>query len=127
MRNDIYCCGAGFSEGPKTGELKEDSVAPKSYGDGLIGGKGRFGAEKLTEGGFGGGGASYYKNRDHYGGAGGGYTGGGAKILLSIEVQLACEVAEEDHFQSTKRQSSTTSMNITENVQSLISVKKPLQ
>ena len=91
MRNDIYCCGAGFSEGPKTGELKEDSVAPKSYGDGLIGGKGRFGAEKLTEGGFGGGGASYYKNRDHYGGAGGGYTGGGAKILLSIEVQLACD------------------------------------
>ena len=50
IRNDIFCCGAGFSEGPKTGELREDSLAPKSYRDGLIGGKGRYSAEKLTEG-----------------------------------------------------------------------------
>ena len=76
---DIFCCGAGFLEEPKTGRLREDSVAPKSYKDGLIGGKGIFDGE-LTEGGFGGGGACYYKNGHVYLGAGGGYTGGGTRI-----------------------------------------------
>ena len=76
---DIYCCGAGFLEEPVTGPLRKDSVAPKSYKDGLIGGKGIFDGD-LTEGGFGGGGAFYYKNGHVYYGGGGGYTGGGSKL-----------------------------------------------
>ena len=83
--NGIYCGGAGFLEGPKTRRLRENSVAPKSYKDGLIGGKGIDYLEFYREGGFGGGGAIYCSK--HYGrynrrylGAGGGYTGGGTKI-----------------------------------------------
>ena len=78
--NDIYCGGAGFWGGPVTGELREDSMAPKSYKDGLIGGKGIDEHGDLTEGGFGGGGAGYDRNGHYYYGAGGGYTGGGTLI-----------------------------------------------
>ena len=80
-RNDIFCCGAGFSEEQVIGELRENSVAPKSYKNGLIGGKGIHESGDLVEGGFGGGGACYYKNDHTYLGGGGGYTGGGSKIL----------------------------------------------
>ena len=80
MENDIYCCGAGFLEGPVTGELRKGSVAPKNYKDGLIGGKGIDEDGNLTEGGFGGGGALNYKNRNDYHGGGVGYTGGGTKV-----------------------------------------------
>ena len=80
MENDIFCGGAGFLEGPVTGELRKDSVAPKSYKDGLIGGKGFGVYGDLMEGGFGGGGACYYRNDHAYFGAGGGYTGGGTQI-----------------------------------------------
>ena len=80
MFNDIYCGGAGFFEGPVTGPLRKGSVAPKSYKDGLIGGKGIDFNGHLLEGGFGGGGAWYWKNGQFNFGAGGGYTGGGTKI-----------------------------------------------
>ena len=99
---DIYCCGSGFLKEPVTGRLRKDSVAPKSYKDGLIGGKGIFYGD-LTEGGFGGGGACYYKNGHHYFGAGGGYTGGGTKIY---ELNSFCDgggggsfsIDKEAHF-----------------------------
>ena len=78
--SDIFCGGAGFLEQPVTRRLREDSVAPKSYKDGLAGGKGRTRGGDFTEGGFGGGGAWYNRNRHIYLGAGGGYTGGGTKI-----------------------------------------------
>ena len=78
-KNDIFCGGAGFFEGPVNGRLRGNSVAPKSYKDGLIGGKGIYNGD-LREGGFGGGGACYFKNDLEYFGGGGGYTGGGTKI-----------------------------------------------
>ena len=80
MKSNFFCGGAGFLKGPVTEVLRKDSVAPKSYKDGLIGGKAIDYNGKLTEGGFGGGGAYYYKNGYRYLGAGGGYTGGGTKI-----------------------------------------------
>ena len=60
--------------------LRVDTVAPKIYKEGLIGGKGSGYDGCLTEGGFGGGGAYYLKNDNYYYGGGGGYTGGGTKI-----------------------------------------------
>ena len=89
--NDIYCGGAGFWEGPVTGELREDSVAPKSYKDGLIGGKGMDEHGDLAEGGFGGGGASNYRNGHGYYGAGGGYTGGGTLTCGYILCGYYCD------------------------------------
>ena len=77
---DIFSGGAGVFKGPVSRGLRVGSVAPKSYKDGLIGGKGIDLNEELTEGGFGGGGAHYYKNGHNYCGAGGGYTGGGTKL-----------------------------------------------
>ena len=56
---DIYCAGAGYSEAPQVSNLAEGCVAPKSYKDGLTGGKGVNGNGNVTEGGFGGGGACY--------------------------------------------------------------------
>ena len=96
-----------------TGELREDSVAPKSYKDGLIGGKGRDEYGDLTEGGFGGGGASYGRNGHAYFGAGGGYTGGGTKIYndeycdgggggsFSIDEEAQFDHAHEDYGKCT--------------------------
>ena len=85
MENDFYCGGAGFLEGPVTGELRKDSVVPKCYKDGLIGGKIIDDDGDLTEGGFGGGGAYNYRNGHYHKGAGGGYTGGGTKIYNDEE------------------------------------------
>ena len=117
--NDIYCGGAGFWEGPVTGELREDSVAPKSYKDGLIGGKGIDEYGDLAEGGFGGGGASYYRNGLVYYGAGGGYTGGGIKIYNDEY----CDGGGGGSFSIDDGARSTTLTEITENVQLLISIK----
>ena len=79
-QKDFFCGGAGYLKGPVTIDLRKDSVAPKSYKDGLIGGKAIDYNGTLTEGGFGGGGAYCYKNGNRYLGAGGGYTGGGTQI-----------------------------------------------
>ena len=97
-----------------TGRLREDSVAPKSYKDGLIGGKGIVVWDPsfpglLTEGGFGGGSAWYCKNGNFYDGGGGGYTGGGTKVngykfcqgggggSFSIDQEAQFDHAHEDY------------------------------
>ena len=82
---DIYCAGAGFYEAPRVSDLAEGSVAPKSYKEGLTGGKGLDEDDGVVyEGGFGGGGGFYYRevNGDWKGyfGAGGGFTGGSTKV-----------------------------------------------
>ena len=81
-KEDIYCAGVGFYEGPRVSILAKGCVAPKSYKDGLTGGKGvKWG--RVLEGGFGGGGGKYYRyvNRwRYYYGAGGGFTGGSTKV-----------------------------------------------
>ena len=82
-KEDIYCGGAGYYEAPRVSNLAEGCVAPKSYKDGLTGGKGvAYG--RATEGGFGGGGGSYYRvvngRSKWYFGAGGGFTGGSTKV-----------------------------------------------
>ena len=78
----IFCGGAGFLDGPVTDELRIDSIAPKIYKEGLVGGFGIDDDGDVTEGGFGGGGAYYLEkfNGHEYYGAGGGYTGGGTEI-----------------------------------------------
>ena len=87
-KENIYCAGAGFYEAPRVSNLADGCVAPKSYKDGLTGGKGNlwlgflsgYSSESVTEGGFGGGGGSYSRKVDGklkcYQGAGGGFTGG---------------------------------------------------
>ena len=75
--NDIFTAEAGFLEGPRTGLLREDGLAPMSYKDGLDGGIGIDYDGNVTEGGFRGGGAFYVRDGYQYYGAGGGYTGGG--------------------------------------------------
>ena len=83
-KEDIYCGGAGYYEAPRVSNLVEGCVAPKSYKDGLIGGKGVGEFRRVTEGGFGGGGGSYNRvvngKSKWYFGAGGGFTGGGTKV-----------------------------------------------
>ena len=63
--------------------LAEGCVAPKSYKEGLTGGKGVY-FRRVTEGGFGGGGGCCDRivNKEWmiYCGAGGGFTGGSTKI-----------------------------------------------
>ena len=81
---DVYCGGAGFHEAPRVSNLAEGCVAPKSYKEGLIGGKGVNLAGGVVEGGFGGGGGYYYRGVNGkpkwYYGAGGGFTGGSTKV-----------------------------------------------
>ena len=76
-KKDIYCAGAGFCEAPRVSNLAVECVAPKSYKDGLTGGKGVW----RKQGGFGGGGGSYYRKGKDYYGAGGGFTGGSTKVV----------------------------------------------
>ena len=79
--SNIYCAGAGFNKAPEVSTLAEGCMAPKSYKDGLTGGKGVWDGD-MVEGGFGGGGASFKKkgfNKFYYG-AGGGLTGGSTKV-----------------------------------------------
>ena len=83
-RNNIYCAGAGFNKAPEVSHLAEGCVAPKSYKDGLTGGKGVDVGGYVREGGFGGGGGFYYRRVNgegkYYCGAGGGFTGGSTKV-----------------------------------------------
>ena len=87
-KKDVYCGGAGFYEAPTEFILAKGCVAPKSYEDGLRGGKGFDEEEEdaVFEGGFGGGGG-FYKRKlfgeriwKYYKGAGGGFTGGSTKV-----------------------------------------------
>ena len=83
-KEDINCAGAGFHKAPEVSHLARGCVEPKSYKDGLTGGKGVSGWGRLTEGGFGGGGGYYFREVDGqerwYYGAGGGFTGGSTKV-----------------------------------------------
>ena len=59
---DVYCAGAGFYGRPQVSNLARGCFAPKSYKDGLTGGKGVDEDDGQTyEGGFGGGGGGYYR------------------------------------------------------------------
>ena len=87
-QNNIYCAGAGFNKAPEVSDLADGCVAPKSYKEGLMGGKGVL-YKDVTEGGFGGGGGHFRKEvswgggpygANEYHGAGGGFTGGGTKV-----------------------------------------------
>ena len=77
-KKDIFCAGAGYDEAPRVSILADGCVAPKSYKEGLTGGKGVWG------GGFGGGGGYYYRKvngkEKNYCGAGGGFSGGSTKV-----------------------------------------------
>ena len=83
-KEDIYCGGAGYYMAPRVSVLADGCVAPKSYKDGLIGGKGVGEFGRVTEGGFGGRGGTYYRRVNGeskwYFGAGGGFTGGSTKL-----------------------------------------------
>ena len=84
-KEDVYCAGAGYKKAPQVSNLADGCVAPKSYKDGLTGGKGVTSSGRVVEGGFGGGGGSYWKTEVYmnlacYYGAGGGFTGGSTKV-----------------------------------------------
>ena len=79
-RNNIYCAGAGFKKAPEVSNLTDGCFVPKSYKEGLTGGKGLDSSENVREGGFGGGGGNYDKKEKYYFGAGGGFTGGSTKV-----------------------------------------------
>ena len=93
-REDIYCGGAGFDEAPRVTNLAKGCVAPKSYKEGLNGGKGVGWKGDVMEGGFGGGGGHYYRivngSSKYYYGAGGGFTGGSTKVTKSIYGKVCC-------------------------------------
>ena len=61
-------------------------MAPKSYKEGLTGGKGVFLRGYVVEGGFGGGGGYHWREVNGkpkwYYGAGGGFTGGSTKVAV---------------------------------------------
>ena len=79
-KEDIYCAGAGYYEAPQVSNLAKGCVAPKSYKEGLTGGKGVGPWEDVMEGGFGGGGGCYHRGLlKVYYGAGGGFTGGSTR------------------------------------------------
>ena len=61
-KEDVYCAGAGYYEAPQVSNLAKGCVAPKSYKDGLTGGKSLV-EGKVYEGGFGGGGACRPKRK----------------------------------------------------------------
>ena len=79
-KEKIYCAGAGYNKAPRVSDLAVGCVAPKSYKEGLTGGKGVNSLGDVREGGFGGGGGYYYRRRKFYYGAGGGFTGGSTEI-----------------------------------------------
>ena len=88
-KKDVYCAGAGYKKAPRVSDLAKGCVAPKSYKEGLTGGKGVWESKERVEGryegGFGGGGAFYTREIDgksekHYYGAGGGFTGGSTRV-----------------------------------------------
>ena len=57
VKEKMYCAGAGYKKAPRVSNLK--NVAPKSYKDGLTGGKGVDFQGDMVEGGLGGGGGHY--------------------------------------------------------------------
>ena len=69
-------------------------VAPKSYNDGLTGGKGENEYGWVMEGGFGGGGGCYVRKvigrSKIYHGAGGGFTGGSTKVGKDVIGRDVC-------------------------------------
>ena len=81
---NVYCAGAGYSEAPEVTNLANGCVPPKTFSEGLTGGKGVSSDGFVLEGGFGGGGGAYVRkvNGDlkYYYGAGGGFTGGTTKV-----------------------------------------------
>ena len=81
---NVYCAGAGYNKAPRVSILAKECVAPKSFKDGLNGGKGVDGTGDAVEGGFGGGGGRYFREVNGiskwYYGAGGGFTGGSTKV-----------------------------------------------
>ena len=83
-KEDVYCAGAGYDEASRVSNLAVGCVAPKSYKEGLTGGKGVRWGRGVVEGGFGGGGGFYGRKFNgiskHYCGAGGGFTGGSTKV-----------------------------------------------
>ena len=91
---DIYFAGAGYNEAPQVSNLAEGCVAPKSYKEGLTGGKGKNSTGRVTEGGFGGGGGQYYRKGNwkgkYYWGAGGGFTGGSTKVGKDADGNDVC-------------------------------------
>ena len=72
-KEKVYCAGAGYNKAPRVSILADGCVAPKSYKDGLTGGKGDWIGD-VVEGGFGGGGGFYFREGNYYHGAGGGFT-----------------------------------------------------
>ena len=93
-RSNIYCAGAGFRKAPQVSTLAEGCVAPKSYKDGLTGGKGVDWRGDVREGGFGGGRGCYYREvngkEKYYYGAGGGFTGGTTKVGKDSDGDYVC-------------------------------------
>ena len=81
---NVYCAGAGYSEAHEVTNLAGECVPPKTFSEGLAGGKGVDSDEDLYKGGFGGGGAVYGRkvngeSKWYYGG-GGGFTGGSTEV-----------------------------------------------
>ena len=83
-KKDIYLGGAGFHVAPQVSHLTKGCVAPKTYKEGLTGGKGVHLHGYVMEGGFGGGGGFHVRKVNGrtrwYHGAGGGFTGGSTKV-----------------------------------------------
>ena len=81
---NVFCAGAGYSEAPEVTNLANGCVPPKTFSEGLTGGKGVDWNGFVYEGGFGGGGGFYARIVDgewkYYYGAGGGFTGGSTKV-----------------------------------------------
>ena len=81
---NVYCAGAGYSNAPEVTNLANGCVPPKTFSEGLTGGKGVSSSGSVLEGGFGGGGTAYHRKVNGetkwYYGAGGGFTGGTTKV-----------------------------------------------
>ena len=60
--HNVYCAGAGYSEAPRVSNLAQGFLPPKSFKDGLTGGRGFDTKGDVSEGGFGGGGVSFARN-----------------------------------------------------------------
>ena len=83
-QENVYCAGGGYCEAPEVTNLANGCVPPKTFSEGLTGGKGVDWDGDVTEGGFGGGGGAYARKVNGeekvYFGAGGGFTGGTTKV-----------------------------------------------
>ena len=102
-KEDIYCGGAGYYDAPRVSNLAEGSVSPKSYKEGLTGGKG-LAYGRVTEGGFGGGGGSYYRVVNGILERAAGSPGAAQK---SMNINGDAWVVEEEVFQRIRMRNST--------------------